>query len=112
MAEISDDELEAQQDGFDTYSLLHAIDELDKMRGHLNDREHHNPPEIRNDLLKLHALAMAVVNEGEADRAQEMFDLAFEIEDQLSDISEALERIQETIAKLTDLQPESFQWGD
>ena len=55
---------------------------------------------------------MAGVNEGVADRAQAMFDLAFEIEDQLSDLSEALERIQETIAKLTDLQPESFQWGD
>ena len=112
MAEISDGELAALQDGFDTYSLLHAIDELDKMRGHLNDQEHHNPPEIRGDLLKLHGLAMAVVNEGAADRAQAMFDLAFKIEDQLSDLSEALERIQETIAKLTDLQPESLQWGD
>ena len=25
----------------DTFSLIHAIDELDKMRGQLNDREHH-----------------------------------------------------------------------
>jgi len=44
MAEITDKELEALQDGFDTFSLIHAIDELDKMCGHLNDREHHNPP--------------------------------------------------------------------
>lgn len=71
-----------------------------------------SPPEIRNDLLKLHGLAMDVVNEGVADRAQALFHLAFEIEDQLSDLSEALENIQETIAKLTDLQPESLQWGD
>src|SRR5208283_3158502 len=54
MAEITDKELEALQDGFDTLSLVHAVDELDKMRGHLNDREHHNPPEIRDDILKLH----------------------------------------------------------
>ena len=112
MAEITDKELEALQDGFDTLSLIRAIDELDKMRGHLNDGDHHKPPEIRNDLLKLHGLAMDVVNEGVADRAQALFHLAFEIEDQLSDLSEALENIQETIAKLTDLQPESLQWGD
>ena len=63
-------------------------------------------------MLKLHGLAMDVVNEGVADRAQALFLLAFEMEDQLSDLSEALRNIQETIAKLTDLQPESLQWGD
>ena len=57
MAEIIDKELEALQGGFDTFSLIHAIDELDKMRGQLNDREYHNPPEIRDDILKLHDLA-------------------------------------------------------
>ena len=44
MAEITDKELEALQDGFDTLSLIRAIDELDKMRGHLNDGDHHKPP--------------------------------------------------------------------
>ena len=44
MAEITDKELEALQDGLDTRSLIHAIDEFDKMRGQLNDREHHNLP--------------------------------------------------------------------
>src|SRR3546814_19523828 len=69
MAEIADKELEALQDGFDTLSLSHAVDELDKMRGHLNDREHHNPPEIRKDILKLHDRAMDVVNHGGKGRA-------------------------------------------
>jgi hypothetical protein len=82
------------------------------MRGHLNDREHHNPPGIRDDILKLHDLAMDVVNHGMKGRAPTLFDLAIEIEDQLSDLSEALENIQETIAKLTNLQPESLQCGD
>jgi hypothetical protein len=112
MAEITDKELEALQDGFDTFSLIHAIDELDKMRGHLNDREHHNPPEIRNDILKLHDLAMDVINHGETGRAQALFELAIEIEDQLSDLSEALEKVRDTISSLTDLYPESLQWGD
>jgi len=112
MAEITDKELEALQDGFNTRSLTHAIDELDKMRGQLDDRKYHNPPEIRNDILKLQDLAMDVVHHGVTSRAQALFELAIEIEDQLSDISEALEKIQDTIGKLTDLYPESLQWGD
>ena len=112
MAEITDKELEALQDGFDTVSLIQAVDELDQMRGHLNDREHHNPPEIRNDILKLHDLAMDVVNHGMKGRAPALFELAIEIQDQLSDLSAALENIQETIATLMDLQPESLQGGD
>ncbi len=31
MAEITDKEMEALQDGFDTMSLVHAVDELDKI---------------------------------------------------------------------------------
>ena len=112
MAEITDKELEALQNGFDTLSLVHAVDELDKMRGHLNDREHYNPPEIRNDILKLHDLAMDVVNHGLKGRGSALFDLASEIKDQLSDLSEALEKIQDTIGKLTDLYPESLTRGD
>jgi hypothetical protein len=112
MAEITDKELEALQDGFDTVSLIQAVDELDQMRGHLNDRAHHNPPEIRNDILKLHDLAMDVVNHGMKGRAPALFELVIEIEDELSDLSTALENIQETIAKLIDLQPESLQGED
>lgn len=112
MAEITDKELKALQDEFDTMLLIHAVDELDKMRGHLNDREHHNPPEIRDHILKLHDLAMDVVNHGMRGRAPALFDLAIEIGDQLSDLSEALENIQHTFAKLTKLQPESLKCGD
>ena len=112
MAEITNKEPEALQDGFETFSLISAIDELDQMRGHLNDRAHHNPPEIRNDLLKLHDLAMDVVNHGMKGRAPAPCELAIEIEDQLSDLSAALEKIQDTIGKLTDLYPESRTWGE
>ena len=45
-------------------------------------------------------------------RAQALFELAIEIEDQLSDLSEALEKVKDTIGRLTDLYPESLQWGD
>jgi hypothetical protein len=43
---------------------------------------------------------------------QELFELAVDIEDQLCDLSEALEKISATISKLTKLYPQSLQWGD
>jgi len=65
-----------------------------------------------NDIFKMHDLAMDAVNHGVTSRAQALFELAIEIEDQLLNISEALEKIQDTIGKLTDLYPESLQWSD
>jgi len=55
---------------------------------------------------------MDVVNHGVTSRAQALFELAIEIEDQLSDLSEALEKVKDMIGRLTDLYPESLQWGD
>ena len=57
MAEMSDLDWEALHENFDTAELLRAVI-LDALRGHLNDREHFQPPEIRGELLKLHGLAM------------------------------------------------------
>jgi hypothetical protein len=45
---------------------------------------------------------MDVVNHGMKGRAPALFELAIEIEDQLSDLGTALANIQETIAKLMD----------
>jgi hypothetical protein len=47
---------------FETQWLLDAIDEVDALRGHLSDDEHYRPPKICDDLLRLHQLAMKVVN--------------------------------------------------
>ena len=52
---------------------------------------------ISSMYFKLHDLAMDVVNHGKEGRASALFDLAIEIEDQLSDLSEALENILGTI---------------
>lgn len=54
---------------------------------------------------------MDVVNHGVTSRAQALFELAIEIDDQLSDLSEALEKIQDTIGKLTDLYPREPPMG-
>lgn len=56
--------------------------------------------------MELHELAMDVVNHGIHDRAARMFDLAFEIEDRIFDLAEALDRLQETLHSLTERCPE------
>ena len=45
-------------------------------------------------------------------RAQLLFELAIEIEDQLSGFGEAVEKVKDTIGRLTDLHLGSLPWGD
>ncbi|HHT1384100.1 TPA: hypothetical protein ACTYCW_004774 [Escherichia coli] len=51
-------------DNFETASLLRAVDAIDDLRGDFSDGEYSAPPQIRTDLLRLHEIAMAVINEG------------------------------------------------
>lgn len=95
-------------ENFETTWLLDAVGQIDEARQHLGDGENWEPPQIRIDLLKLHQLAMDVVNNGWMDSAQELFDMACDLEMQVSDIMEALESVQQTLNKLTDLYPENL----
>ena len=52
------------------------MDAVDRLRDDLNDGDDCRPPELRTNLLKLHGLAMSVVNEGAVSQAPEMFNLA------------------------------------
>ncbi len=67
---------------------------------------------MRTNLLKLHQLAMDVVNKGWTSQARELFELADELEMQVSDMVEALRDIQQTLHKLTSLFPDSLVYDD
>ena len=88
--------------------MLDAVDAVDNLRDDLNDGDHSRPPKIRINLLKLHGLAMAVVNEGAVSQAPEMFDLAMDLEDQVNQMMTQLEHIQDTLSQLVALYPESL----
>ena len=63
-ARITDEEWDKlSPENFETHSLLRAVDAMDELRDDLNDGEDAAPPQLRTDLLKLHQLAMAVINE-------------------------------------------------
>ena len=106
MAGIGDEDWDKLQD-FDTRRLIEAVDDVDALRGVLAD-DGTRPPEIRNRLLKLHQLAMAVVNEGAQEDAGELFELAQELEDEALDMLEAVQRLHDTLSALTELRPESL----
>ncbi|WP_163695448.1 hypothetical protein [Adonisia turfae] len=57
-------------------------------------------------LLQLHQLAMEFVNNGVMSQGLELFDLAFDLDDQIFTIREALDEIEKTIQTLTDLAPD------
>lgn len=90
---------------FDTTTLLRAVDDVDRLREHL-DGDGYKPPEIRDDMLRLHQLAMKVVNQGyEGEARTEMFELAADIEERIDDIADVLDRLRETISGLVGLAP-------
>jgi len=108
VTKMTDEEWQNLYENFETTLLLGAVDHIDNLRQHLGDGENWEPPQIRTDLLKLHQLAMDVVNNGRTDKAQDFFDLANDLDMQIFDITEELKAVQNTIDKLLDLYPESL----
>ena len=108
MSKMTEEEWRALYENFETADLLAAVDRLDEVRGVLADGEHLEPPQLRTDLLRLHRLAMEVVNHGRTDRAGEFFSLAGDLEMQVAELAEALESIRRVLGKLDDLFPESL----
>lgn len=104
---MTEDEWEKLNSNFDTASLLTAVDAIDELRGLLADRAGFEPPEIRNDLLKLHGLAMDVVNMGQDSSVTEMASLALALQDQTDDMLELLEQVNQTVSQLVNLLPEN-----
>ncbi len=98
--------LQTFDEKFETSDVLDAVKHLDVLRQALSDDEDWKPPAIRQDLLKLHQLAMAVSHRGDISQAQAMFDLAFELEDQLFDVWESCKAIEKTLQAITDLSDE------
>ncbi|MHB1948857.1 MAG: transposase [Gammaproteobacteria bacterium] len=111
MTKMTNEEWETLHDNFETTLLLDAVKKIDDARTHLGDGENWEPPQIRIDLLKLHQLAMDVVNNGWTENAEDFFEMANDLEMQVSDIIESLESVQNTLNKLLELHPESLAYS-
>jgi hypothetical protein len=102
----------AVYENFATCALLEAVDAVDRLRDDLNDGEDCRPPELRTNLLKLHSLAMTVVNGGAVSQAPAVFNLAMDLDEQVSQMMTQLEYIQDTLSQLVALYPDSLADDD
>ena len=93
---MTEEEWQHLYENFETTELLSAVDAVDCLRDDLNDGEGCRPPELRTNLLKLHELAMAVVNNGSRSQASKMFNLAMNLDEQVSHMMNELEQVQDT----------------
>lgn len=84
-------------DAFATSDILDAIDHLDRMRALLADTDF-GEPSLRDELIKLHKLAL----NAESDDAPELANHAFEVECEVGNIFEAAESLQSVLMKITD----------
>ncbi len=110
---ITDEEWEKlSPENFETAALLRAVDVVDDLRNHLNDGEDCGAPRLRTDMLRLHQLAVAVINEGARSQFAELFDFVGELEDQVRGMTTLLEQVQETFSQLTMLYPERLFYAD
>jgi hypothetical protein len=109
---MTDEEWLHLYENFETTELLRAVDAIDNLRDDLNDGEAHRPPELRTNLLKLHRLAMDVVDKDLRSKASGMFDLAIDIDEQVSHMMSELEQVKDTLTKLLALYPESLSGAD
>ena len=101
--------------GYDSHSLLEAVDLLDDVRPVISD-EGYNPPKIRTQIMKLHGLVMEMKNTGTLspeDRKQfsRAMTLADDLEMEISGCIENLEKINDVLGKLLGLGRD-VEWID
>lgn len=60
MATMTEEEWETLRAGLDTSAILESVDAVDRLRQALSGMDGGNSPAIRDDLLKLHQLGLAV----------------------------------------------------
>lgn len=78
---------------FESFSLLTAIDHLDEMRQHLADRVLFEPPQIRQDLMKLHEMVMDASNGSSEYSIEDISEQLWDIESDICAIQEAADKL-------------------
>lgn len=88
------------------------MDALDRLRTELANPGEGGLSAMRDELLQLHRLALAVRQSGASAKVSELFDLAQDIELQIGEWTEALGGIQATLSAVAELHPESLAYED
>ncbi len=83
---------------FDSTTLLVAVEHLDKMRHHLADNGY-EPPEVRDDLLKLHRIVMESSNQARHS-IEDVSDAVNAVEYCIDEIQEQAEKLKAILSDL------------
>lgn len=108
MAVPTEEEMRRLYDGFEPHDVLDPVDIFDKLQSDFQAPSSDDARDLRTDLLSLHGLAMAVINNGAAHKAQAMFDLANDVQDQIASMRESITKIENTLNRMLGLYPESL----
>ncbi len=107
MPKMTEKTIQKISESFDTRDLLTAVKLFDAMRSLTADQEDFRPPEIRENLLKLHQILHKSVNESLGlEDEEELWDLVYELEDEVFTILEYAQKIHDTLEKLTAFAPD------
>lgn len=103
---VNRDRLEDLHQSFDTAKLLEAVEFIDQVRRRICD-----PEGVRDDLLKLHKMAMELINQEPAEVAEsgveaDICAAATNLEFELSDYAERLHDLANLIEELATLTPD------
>lgn len=98
---------------FDTMRLVDNIDALDHIMSIMDFPPINVRPELRKKLFRLHTTALEQQELARyPDINQELFDLAWELEDDVYEIQQAAESILKVLGDLTRLAPDPDDYGD
>lgn len=105
---VNRERLEELQQSFDTARLLAAVEAIDRMRQRLC-----NPEGLRDDLLKLHGMAMELINQEPAEVAEgeiesDICAAATNLEAEISDYTEMLHDLVNLLEDLATLTPDDL----
>lgn len=105
MIKNTDDDKQKPYGNFETTRLLSAVDQIDQFYGCIEQGDHGEPPAIRDEILKLHELAMAVCNEGRKDKVLEMAELAADILEKIDSSFDGLRYVKNVVSDLLAASP-------
>ncbi len=103
--QVAEEDWNKLEDDFDTTTILAAVDVVAELRGYFADREDGVPLELRDDILKLHQLAMDVVHLKFRNKALGVFNWVGDIEIELTELVGDLKAVGDAVGKLANQRP-------
>ena len=112
MIKLNEEGMEELWNDYDTTRIFYAVDALDKVRYVIGDDEDFRPPEIRQQLLRIHKLASNTLTGGYNLTDEEVEELASLVDEADMTIFDMVEELKKILAALRPLREKMFSWEE